>query len=469
MIVKEKREEFLSYLEDASNFREGSAEILYIPENEKEVVEVVKEAVDKKLPLTISGAGTGTVGGRIPTRGGIISLEKLNRVKEVDKNRNRAVLEAGVVIEDFLKVLEKEGFFYPPFPTERKAFIGGNVATNASGEYSFRFGCTRKYVRRIRLVTSKGEVWEIERGKFKADSEGIIRWEKGDIQIPAYISPPIKNSAGYFSQPGMDFIDLFIGSEGTLGVITEVEVEIIPSLPARFIGIAFFKERKVLEAVARIKEEGKLHPYCLEYFDDASLSLLRMDFPSIPQNVMEALYWEDEEKKLEDWAEFLDEFSPLDVWISTSEKDYRSLIEFRHLLPEKVNEKFRKLRSHKIALDIAVPEENFPELFSYYLEVKKKVEGVIFGHIGENHLHFNLFPTREDIQKIYEEAIQKGLELGGTVSAEHGIGKTKPRFLEIMYGKEGIEEMIHVKKEIDPYLIFGPDNLFPYERLLNSA
>ncbi|HEX67575.1 MAG TPA: hypothetical protein ENG13_00735, partial [bacterium] len=105
----------------------------------------------------------------------------------------------------------------------------------------------------------------------------------------------------------------------------------------------------------------------------------------------------------------------------------------------------------------------------YYLEVKKKVDGVIFGHIGENHLHFNLFPTRKGIEKIYEEAIQKGLELGGTVSAEHGIGKTKRRFLEIMYGKKGIEEMIRVKKEIDPYLIFGPDNLFPYERLLNSA
>ena len=467
MLRKENPTEFLSYMEDASNFREAQAEILYIPENEKEVGEIVKEAVSRNLPLTISGGGTGTVGGRIPTRGGIISLERLSGILDIDKGKKIARLEAGVRVEDFLRELEKLNLFYPPFPTERKAFIGGNVATNASGEYSYRFGCTRKYVRKIWVVTSEGEIREIERGKYRADKKGVIHWEDIKIKIPTYISPLIKNSAGYFSQPSMDLIDLFIGSEGTLGVITRIEVELVPLPPPRFIGVAFWGRVDILDVLREIKTNPSLTPYCLEYMDEVALDFLRGDYPSIPSTSTQALYWEDEEKNLENWAEILGRFNPLDVWISTGEKDYQKLLEFRHRLPERVNEKFRSLGSHKIALDIAVPEKNFPDLMIYYRSLKNRVEGVIFGHIGENHLHFNIFPTKPDIQEIYDSAIRKGISLGGTVSAEHGIGKTKHRYLKMMYGEEGIREMIRVKKEIDPSCIFGPDNLFPYASLFS--
>ena len=206
MIIKKEKEEILSYLEDASNFSQGRAEVLFIPENEEELREILLDCAGKKMPLTISGAGTGTVGGRIPSLdigGGILSLEKLSQIKEIDEKEKKAVLGAGVVVDEFLKLLEKKTLFYPPFPTERTAFIGGNVATNASGEYSLHFGATRRYVKRIKVFLSTGEEWNLERGKFKANTEGVIEIGEKKIHIPGYTSPPIKNSAGYYSSPGV--------------------------------------------------------------------------------------------------------------------------------------------------------------------------------------------------------------------------------------------------------------------------
>ena len=473
MIIKKEKEEILSYLEDASNFSQGRAEVLFIPENEEELREIILDCADKKMPLTISGAGTGTVGGRIPSSdigGGILSLEKLSQIKEIDEKEKKAVLGAGVVVDEFLKLLEKKTLFYPPFPTERTAFIGGNVATNASGEYSLHFGATRRYVKRIKVFLSTGEEWNLERGKFKANTEGVIEIGGKKIHIPGYTSPPIKNSAGYYSSPGMGLIDIFIGSEGTLGVITEVEVKLIPALPPRFIAVAFFREKKSLEVVGEIKKRKDVSPLSLEYFDRESLHFLKKDFPSIPATSIEALYIEDSEENLEKWAKLFNEFSPVDTWISMDEVTYRKLIDLRHRLPENVNEYFKKLGSHKIALDIAGPEDKFPTLFNYYEEIREKysLEGVLFEHIGENHLHFNLFPSNlkpEEIENIYTEAVKFGISLGGTVSAEHGIGKTKHKYLTLMYGEEGIQEMVRVKKEIDPKCILGLDNIFPHTLL----
>ena len=131
MIIKEGRTEILTYLEDASNFREGSAEKLYIPENEADLVSLLTECANNGVPITVSSGGTGTVGGRIPKEGVIVSMERFNRIIKVDKEQQSAVLQAGVIVNDFLNVIEDDGLFYPPFPTERTAFIGGNVATNA--------------------------------------------------------------------------------------------------------------------------------------------------------------------------------------------------------------------------------------------------------------------------------------------------------------------------------------------------
>jgi len=483
-IIKKAQDEIIGYLEDSSNFRGGKAEVLYIPENEDDVVQVVKECTSRKMPLTVSGGGTGTAGARIPLSGAILSTEKLNRIISIDRNKKTARLGSGVIVDNFLKELDREGLFYPPFPTERTAFIGGNVSTNASGEYSYRFGSTRRYIKAIRVVLSTGEVLEIPRGKYCANADGYIevKEEKREcvhisVKIPAYTSPSVKNSAGYFSKPGMDLIDLFIGSEGTLGVITEVEVGLIPALPLRFIMILFFPEEgNILEFLKEVKNRTRVNPLSIEYFDKGSLEFLKKDFPGIPECAC-AIYIEDEyrEEKFDAWLDLLGNYKLIDTWVSKDEKGYREFIDFRHKLPENINEYFKKIDSTKLAIDASLPENAFPEFFVLYKKIQDEagIQTVLFGHIGENHLHFNFFPKNEKekqkVKKIFEDILQKVAGAGGSISAEHGIGKLKHRYLQFMYGKEGITEMARVKKEIDPHCILGLDNIFPGELLLKEG
>ncbi|MCK5595659.1 FAD-binding oxidoreductase, partial [bacterium] len=154
------------------------------------------------------------------------------------------------------------------------------------------------------------------------------------------------------------------------------------------------------------------------------------------------------------------------TWISQDKKRYQELIDFRHKLPEKVRNYFKEIKSPKIALDIAVPDESFEKLFYFYKQVLRDVDiqFVLYGHIGENHLHLNLFPKNEKekmiVKGICSKAIRKAVEMGGTVSAEHGIGKIKHKYLEVMYGSKGILEMVKVKKTLDPHCILGLDNIF---------
>jgi D-lactate dehydrogenase (cytochrome) len=471
MIIKKETEQILSYLEDTSNLKTGNATAVYIPENETEVLEAIREARSQNIPLTVSGAGTGTTGGRIPLGGAVISLEKMNNIVSINNEKKRAVLQAGVIIEEFLKALDKKNLFYPPFPTERTAFIGGNISTNASGEYSYRFGATRNYVERIKVALSTENILDIRRGQYIADENSIITSPFFRLKIPAYRSPEIKNAAGYFSREKMDLIDLFIGSEGTLGIIMEVELKLIPALPPRSIMIIFLeKEDEVLGFLKKMKNQRKLNIYSIEYFDEHSLDILKKAFPNIPA-CKSALYIEQEKKGLDKWLEILDEDSVVDTWIGENELDYRKLVDFRHKLPELINEYFREIKQTKVSIDIAVPEEYFPQHFDFYHEIAQAtgVEYVIFGHIGENHLHFNFFPKNDEEKErsntAYIETVKRAVKMGGTISAEHGIGKLKNKYLEMMYGKEGIMEMVRIKKEIDPLCMFGLNNIFPKELL----
>lgn len=466
MIIKRKPDEIAAYLEDSSNLPGAKVEAVYIPESEDEARETVAGCARRGELLTISGGGTGNVAGRLPLGGSLLSVERMVDEIVVNPAKMTAAVSAGVLVEDFLARLEKDGFFYPPFPTERTAFVSGNAATNASGEYSYRFGPTRRYVRRLRVLTTGGEVFEVRRGENFADREGRIRLGGREIRIPGYLTPDIKCAAGYYSRPGMDAIDLLIGSEGTLGVFTSVEVEIIPVPPPRTILVLFYgPDRDPLELLPTARSQPL---FTLEYFDRHSLDFLVPDFGNIPDGAHFALYLETEVEKLDDWLEIVERTGPLDTWASQDEAAYRKLIGFRHRLPENINRYFKKIGTRKVSLDFAVPEDRFRELYAYYQalrEANPELETVLFGHLGENHLHFNYFPRdekeREKIRGLYDRAARKVVSLGGTVAAEHGVGKMKHRYLAMMYGEEGLREMARVKREIDPACILGLDNIFP--------
>src|SRR5689334_18440346 len=218
MQTKTAPEEIQSYLTDASNMSGGHAEKLFIPESADEIATILRDANADAIPVTISGARTGTVGGAVPFGGYVISMERMNRIKSIDKGSMTAVVEPGVILGDFQKAVEAEGLFYPPDPTEWSCQIGGTVATNASGARSFKYGATRGFVRGLKIVLADGDRLTISRGmavssegepiELTTDSKAMIR-----VTPPTYTRPDVrKNVSGFYNTLPLDAIDLFIGS-----------------------------------------------------------------------------------------------------------------------------------------------------------------------------------------------------------------------------------------------------------------
>ena len=294
MLTKSDPDEIQSYLSDASYMQAGAAERVLFPESAEEVSEILIRATQEKTPVTVSGAGTGTVGGRIPFGGIVLATDNLNQIKSLrrDKDGGSAVAEAGVALADLQRFVEAQGLFYPPDPTERGCFLGGNVATNASGARTFKYGPTRDYVERIKVCLATGEIIDLRRGEVRADAGNRISIPLSarhtlEATLPSYHMPNVrKNAAGYFVAPGMDVIDLFIGSEGTLGVITEIEVALIPKPEAVLSGIVFFsandnllqfvREARTLSLANRdrfhVRNLGPLMEKALEVTDRRKLS-----------------------------------------------------------------------------------------------------------------------------------------------------------------------------------------------------
>ncbi|RKY35309.1 MAG: FAD-binding oxidoreductase [Candidatus Duberdicusella sinuisediminis] len=487
MIVKEKKQDFLSYLEDTSNLK-GKAKVLFIPEEEKEVSFILLQASQQRLPVTFSGAGTGTTGGRVPLEGAILSLERLNKIIDIDPKKKIVKAEAGVTLESLEKEVNKYALSFRALPTEPLAFLGGVISTSASGVRGFKYSSVRKYVQKIKVAFSNGEIVEIPRGKFFANKRKFdftLGRLKFKFNLPTYASPQIKSSAGYYVRDNVDLIDLFIGQEGTLGCILEAELSLQKAVPDYFDCLVFFdREESALnfvEEVKVLKERGSFYPCALEYFDRNSLDFLSEDYPSIPSGNC-GVYLEQEinssqekSKVLDYWCSLIEKHSSLDkCWFAEDKKSKEKLSDFRHKLPQKINEFLRRHHQEKCATDIAVPPQHFREMYNFYEEKAKvsQINYVNFGHIGENHLHFNFLPKNSEesfkAKGYIWEFIRKAISLGGTVSAEHGIGKIKKPYLEIMYGKSYLKEMALLKKVFDPSCILGLDNIFPQELLFEN-
>lgn len=493
MIIKTDKDTIQSYMEDSSGLTGGCAESVYVPENDHEIVKFIRDASKRRISVTVSGGGTGVTGARVPFGGVVLSLEKLNKIISVNRpddghGPSTAVVQPCVTVKELKDKAKHHGLMYAPDPTEQTSCIGGNVATNASGSRGFKYGSTRKYVIGLKVILTTGEVLDIKRGRIFADTSNKLKVPISDgclsIQLPDYKLPDIKNASGYYNKPGMDLIDLFIGQEGTLGIITEIEVVLNPITENIFSGVAFFPKQELswdfaLEVKKFCKGESGIDALSLEYFDSNALELLKPDYPQIPDFAKAAIFFEqdltnrDEDKVLEEWVNLLEKYQvPQDkVWFATSPKDQESFRDFRHCLPEKVNEIIKKNGFPKVGTDIAVPDAGFYEMLQFYNQKLKdsKIKHLVFGHIGENHLHANFLPvTSEEFKKckrIYIDFVTKSVSLGGTVSAEHGIGKLKHIFLEKMVGNQGVIQMAKLKKDLDPACILGLDNIFPKELL----
>ncbi len=498
MQVKTQIDDLQNYLTDASNMQGGHAEKLFIPQSAEEVAEILRNANESKTPVTISGARTGTVGGALPFGGYVISLERLNKIS-IDKDLRTATVGAGVILADLQKAVDAEGLFYPPDPTEWSCQIGGTVATNASGARSFKYGATREYVQRLRVVLATGEIAELRRGEILAANDGsiILATQHGsniNAKIPTYERPEVrKNVSGYFNNMPLDAFDIFIGSEGTLGVITEIELLLLPKSECFFSGIVFFAGQADLLAFVDVTRElsfaARKNPVAtapgsdthadidatlLEFFDDKALDFISEKFPETPNGMAGAIFFEqettaeNEEVLLEQWNELLEKHNA-DLersWFTTNEQDREKMRAFRHALPVAVNERIAKYKQRKVGTDMAVPDANFSSFLRYYKDTldASGLDYVIFGHIGDCHLHANMLPKNADeaekARHIYGRCIAQAIMLGGTVSAEHGIGKLKRKYLAAMMGERYLNEMAELKRAFDPNGILGRGNLF---------
>ncbi len=464
MSTKSEPDEIQSYLVDASNMRGGEAERVLFPQSTQEVAEILAQASREKTPVTVSGGGTGIVGGRVPAGGIVLATDRLNRIIEIrrEERGGRARAEAGVVLAEFQRGVEAQGLLYPPDPTERSCFLGGTVATNASGARTFKYGPTRNYVERLRVALATGDSVDIRRGELRADDDGMIAiplsgGRRIETKLPSYKMPRTrKHASGYYVEPRVDAIDLFIGSEGTLGVITEVEVKLLAKPEGVFGSVLFFdEEEKLLDFVSEAREislntrsrnlTDEADARALEYFDRNSLQFMREKFPHIPPAAEGAIFFEqettaeNEDALLEKWGALVEKHGALadDSWLALNEHDRARMREFRHALPVLVNERLARRGQRKVSTDMAVPDEDFPEMLKFYKETLRAhdLEFVIFGHIGDNHVHVNIMP-RDDIEalsarEIYSQFIRRAVKVGGTISAEHGIGKLKRDYLRI--------------------------------------
>lgn len=501
---------YQEYLQDESRLGGGHAEKILFPEREEQVCMVMAQANATGEPVTVSGGRSGIVGGAVPFGGTLMSMERMNRIVGLRNDGDGYIvrLQPGVSVKalgsalegrldnclppggegEFLESFRMGRFFYPVDPTEDTAQIGGTVSTNASGGRSLLYGVTRQYVESLRVVLPTGEVLSVARGQCRAKHGvfGLVKnGERTLIPVPLCPRPSVKNCAGYYSGPGMDLIDLFIGAEGTLGIITEVELRLAPKPYGIFTGLAFFlSERDAVGFVRRARADftgyqrpQSVMPMSLEYFDSRSLRLLEeyalevphAGYPAFPSGSEAAVLFEqgyseeDLEPLYEGW-EGVVEASGSDmgvVWGGFDESSAEPVKKVRHALPEVVNTHVARNRLkcpslHKIGTDMAVGDQHLEDLMGLYGDTLRSsgISYVLFGHIGQNHLHANLLPRSvqemERAEGLVHHMALRVMAMGGSPLVEHGGGRLKRSYIPMIYGRQGLDEMAAIKKALDP-------------------
>lgn len=481
MIIKNDVSLFQSYLTDASGYV-GNAQILYIPDNKDELIELIKELYKQNINFTISGAGTGLTGSRVPELGVLISLEKFNIINCFDKINKTINCGSGVLWKDLNNFLEENDFFLPPNPTEYNSSIGGNISCNSSGSRTYKYGSIRNFVEELEILLPNGELLYLDRKNIaqnSLDGKISISTENSNFFINTIdiTKTNTKNASGYFLKKDMHLIDLFIGAEGTLGIILGCKLNFL-EIPSKVLGlIIYFNEIEGLLHFVKIlksKVSNEISPRLIEYFDINSLKIISEKY-QVPINATNAIWIEQEISENDDldyllqtYYNFIENNTTLadNTWVALDEKAHNLMKEFRHYLPLQIYENLSKNNLIKVGTDCAVEDIYFEEYFDLIrLELKKlNIYYVVFGHIGNNHLHINLFGKNEEEKKLalelYDFIINLTIKFNGTISAEHGIGKLKKKYFLMMYEKSIIDKMKEIKLIFDQKNLLNKGNIF---------
>ncbi|HRU38825.1 MAG TPA: FAD-binding oxidoreductase [Candidatus Goldiibacteriota bacterium] len=455
------------YLQDESNLKSTGISGVCMPGGAADLSFFLKHNTE---PFTVYGGGTGITGGATANSGILISTENMDRIS-LDARARTISAGAGTRLNSLYEAAGAAGLWYPAGPTEKTATIGGNAATNAWGAGSYKYGSIRNFIIGLEIVTPKGDFIEFERGQFTAKGSRF-RTPLGSFEIcPLPERNGLKSSAGLYMREGMDLIDLFIGSEGILGVITGLKLKLLDA-PVNIHGfmVPFDGEDEALSFIGRMKEvKDRYMPLSIEYMDADSVMLLAKKEKKLEKTGV-LVFIELEETKGVDVEVFsgIMEAAGADidsVSVSSSPSREGFIWKVRESLPQQVNEIIRHNRMRKISTDFSVADEKAGDMIELYRSAleRTRVRHVLFGHAGNNNLHINFMPENDsqagEAMEIYDYLASRIGAMGGSISAEHGIGKLKKKYLRHMFDEKEITGMKKVRDFFDPEGICCPGTM----------
>lgn len=440
-------DKLVDYGHDETEDLEYLPEVIVLPSGPEEIAALFSYCNSKRIPVTPRGAGTGLSGGALPVYGGLlISMERFNKIIQIDERNLQATVEPGVITQVFQDAVKEKGLFYPPDPASRgSCFIGGNISENSGGPKAVKYGVTKDYVLNLEIVLPTGE----------------IMWTGANV---------LKNSTGY------NLTQLMIGSEGTLGIITKIVFRLIPHPKYNVVMLIPFRDpAKACEAVSAVFREG-ITPSGMEFMERDAINFtlkyaggISMQIPGhvkahllveLDGNHMEQLMSEAEQI-----AGIMEKFECDEVMFADTEEQKANLWKLRRKVGEAV-------KSHSVYKeeDTVVPRAELPRLLSGVKSIGNKYgfNSVCYGHAGDGNLHVNIIKgdlsDRDWNEKIplgIMEIFKLCVELGGTISGEHGIGLVQKDYMHIPFTPKGIDLQKEIKKVFDPNGILNPGKMFP--------
>ena len=455
------------YCEDT--MMRGNPDAVLVARDLQDVREALRYCSSENIPVTFCGSQTSMTGASVAESGLLISTEKMENFLDlsvVSEKSAMATVQSGIITGELRKTVAEQGWFYPPAPTSQdECRIGANVSTNATGEDSFQYGSTRRYVREIKVLMAEGT-------------------EKIFSRAPDEKKPLDWNYGGYLLESANP-LDWFIGGEGTLGFIYEVTVDLLAAPLGAFSALApFLSNESAIRFAVEVVREGILKPRAMELIDSGALEFMKTHptFPESLKNSPALIYFKQEyhsdsdlEKYLSMWMQKIGcngSQTPCrgsQTLIATTEKQKEDLRRWRHHIPSKINEEYRhywKVGGGKVGSDWWVPIPRLEEMMAYVYRTGKDlgVPFMAYAHIGRGHPHVNyLCKTPEEKQRaqaLLLDCCRKAVSLGGGVAGEHGIGKLHRDLMPIQWSAADLDRMRQIKREFDPKYLLGKGNIF---------
>ncbi len=449
-VIFDDREKLEAYSHDevAEKAYHAMPEVVVKPKSAEEIAKIMKLANERLIPVTPRGAGSGLSGGAIPQYGGIVvSLEKMNRILDIDLENLMVTVEPGVVTNHINEVLKDKGLMFAGYPMSLETcFIGGNVAENAGGGKAIKYGVTSRYITGLEVVSPTGEILRLG-GKVRKDVTGY------------------------------DLIHLFTGSEGTLGIFTKITLSLLPLPGARAVLLCLFKStREAIAVVPKLLRVGRIIPTSIEYMDRLSVvtscEYLNEELPYRESEAMllieiDGKNIEEVERDYETLGDICTRNGAFEVYVA----DNRTTIDRVWNVRKNIAEAFKVKTAHQSLEDIVIPTASIPDFMEKLEGLQKKYKLPIpcYGHAGDGNLHAT--PLKPDdwspekweknIDAILTELYRITAGFGGKISGEHGIGNKRKKYIGINLEPSVISVMKSIKKALDPNEILNPGKIFP--------